>query len=181
MNPNTRPPWLLPVLIGVAVALVVIGAVALGLQLSHRGAHSTPASGASATTGVTVTVTESSAADEPETSAEPDSTDLPDRTDDSDEPSDDSPEGADESTPNIDVPPIARAAWYAQFGGFNDYDNAVSVRDEHYGALILPGEMVGSQSRYVVARPTRSRAEAQAVCDHFRSGECVVKQGVEGR
>lgn len=178
MNQSSRPPWLIPVLIGVVVGLVVIGGVALGLSLSRGGFKSSVASATdSSTTQVTVTETSPAQRETPDDSddvgSEPDS-------EDSQSPESVSPD-QDSAEPELPVPPVSETTWYAQFGAFLDYDNAVQVRDQHYGSLILPGEMVGSSSRYVVARPAASRSDAEYVCAQFDTGACVVREVVGAR
>ncbi|MGB3303156.1 SPOR domain-containing protein [Gordonia sp. (in: high G+C Gram-positive bacteria)] len=78
------------------------------------------------------------------------------------------------ATPPVQSP---SSPWYAQFGAYNNYDNAQAEVSLHDGAVILPGSRVGSTSAYVVVRPTASEAEAQRVCAKFAEGSCYVRSG----
>ena len=180
MYPEPKPsrsPWVIPVVVGAVIGVIVIGAVIVGIKLSRGQWNSVDAESTSGSTTSTVVVTETT-------------TESPTTTEDTTPPEDTTSEDttmpedpaqanqSDQQTSSLPVPPIADTSWYAQFGAFNDYDRAESVRDKHYGSLILPGEMVGSSSRYVVARPTASRGDAEAVCAEFSTGSCVVKPRV---
>ncbi|OPX14896.1 hypothetical protein [Gordonia sp. i37] len=162
----TRPPWVVPVVVGCVVGLIAVAAVIVGLKLSG-GQWNTGPSTAAGSTAPTIVVTQTTTE-----SATPTETTTDDTTPADSEPSD-------APTPSLPVPPVADTVWYAQFGAFGSYRRAEQARDNHYGSLILPGEMLGSGSRYVVARPTSSRTDAEDVCAHFDSGSCVVKQRVE--
>ncbi|MEP9414010.1 hypothetical protein ABLE92_06610 [Gordonia sp. VNQ95] len=173
--PRQRSPWVIPVIVGVVVGVIVVGAVIVGVKLSRGQWNSVEAESDSGSTTSTVVITETAPATTP-TTAE---TSRPSSTEDLDDSGGGAdsggPDGDDTGTPDLPVPPIADTEWYAQFGAFDDYGGAEAVRDEHYGSLILPGEMVGSSSRYVVARPTRSRGDAEDVCAQFSDGACIVK------
>jgi hypothetical protein len=174
--PRQRSPWLIPVVVGVVVGVIVVGAVIVGVKLSRGQWNSVDAESGSGSTTSTVVITETAPATT-STTAETTAPSPTDGPDDSDDGPDDSggANGGGTGTPDLPVPPIADTEWYAQFGAFDDYGGAEAVRDEHYGSLILPGEMVGSSSRYVVARPTRSRGDAEDVCAQFSDDACIVK------
>ncbi|WP_246007756.1 SPOR domain-containing protein [Gordonia oryzae] len=163
----TRPPWVVPVVVGCVVGLIIVAAVIVGLTLSGGPWNTGSSTAADSTAAPTVVVTETTTE-----SATPTETTTGDNTQENSDPSD-------TPTPSLPVPPVADTVWYAQFGAFGSYRRAEQARDNHYGSLILPGEMLGSGSRYVVARPAESRADAEDVCAHFDSGTCVVKQRVE--
>lgn len=187
-SPPGRRPWVIPVIVGGLIGLIVVTGVVVGLKLAAdddwaSAVDTATSSTTTSSTPSTVTVTETAPAttDSPDPdSTDPDSTDpdstSPDTTDpDSTSPDTTDPDTTDPDSTSLPVPPVADAAWYAQFGAFDDYARAEVVRDEHYGSLILPGEMVGSSARYVVARPTDSRHAAQQVCAQFADGGCIVK------
>lgn len=167
----SRPPWVVPVVVGCVVGLIAVAAVIVGLKLSG-GQWNTGPSTAAGSTAPTVVVTQTTTESATPTETTPDDTTPEDTTPQGSEPSD-------APTPSLPVPPVADTVWYAQFGAFGSYRRAEQARDNHYGSLILPGEMLGSGSRYVVARPAESRTDAEDVCAHFDSGSCVVKQRVE--
>lgn len=73
--------------------------------------------------------------------------------------------------------PATGTAWYAQFGAFNNYDNAQATAAEHYGAVVLPGSTLGLDTAYVVVRPAASQDEAASVCAKFAEGSCYVRSG----
>lgn len=167
----SRPPWVVPVVVGCVVGLIAVAAVIVGLKLSG-GQWNTGPSTAAGSTAPTVVVTQTTTESATPTETTPDDTTPEDTTPQGSEPSD-------APTPSLPVPAVADTVWYAQFGAFGSYRRAEQARDNHYGSLILPGEMLGSGSRYVVARPAESRTDAEDVCAHFDSGSCVVKQRVE--
>ncbi|MBE7192722.1 hypothetical protein LH935_15160 [Gordonia polyisoprenivorans] len=167
----SRPPWVIPVVVGCVVGLIAVAAVIVGLKLSG-GQWNTGPSTAAGSTAPTVVVTQTTTESATPTETTPDDTTPEDTTPQGSEPSD-------APTPSLPVPAVADTVWYAQFGAFGSYRRAEQARDNHYGSLILPGEMLGSGSRYVVARPAESRTDAEDVCAHFDSGSCVVKQRVE--
>lgn len=172
----SRPPWVIPVVVGCVVGLIAVAAVIVGLKLSG-GQWNTGPSTAAGSTAPTVVVTQTTTESATPTETTPDDTTPEDTT-----PEDTTPQGSEPSdapTPSLPVPAVADTVWYAQFGAFGSYRRAEQARDNHYGSLILPGEMLGSGSRYVVARPAESRTDAEDVCAHFDSGSCVVKQRVE--
>ena len=167
----SRPPWVVPVVVGCVVGLIAVAAVIVGLKLSG-GQWNTGPSTAAGSTAPTIVVTQTTTESATPTETTPDDTTPEDTTPQGSEPSD-------APTPSLPVPAVADTVWYAQFGAFGSYRRAEQARDNHYGSLILPGEMLGSGSRYVVARPAESRTDAEDVCAHFDSGSCVVKQRVE--
>ncbi|MGW0035926.1 SPOR domain-containing protein [Gordonia sp. NPDC003376] len=160
-----RPQWVLPVIIGSVIGLIVIVAVIFGVRWSRSTWGDSMATATTSPTTITSVMTQTTTVSRtPTTELQTPEPQTPER------------EPTDRTTRAAPVPPVASAQWYAQFGAFDDYDNAVAVRDEHYGSLIMPGEMLGSVAGYVVARPAASRAVAQQVCDRFSSGQCVVKE-----
>ncbi|NDK90627.1 hypothetical protein GYA93_13710 [Gordonia desulfuricans] len=173
MTPRSQ--WVLPVVIGSVIGVIVIVAVIFGVRWSRSTWGDSVATGTTSPTTVTSVVTQTTTVAR-STTRTPGSRTTEPRTTESRTTPERETTGAERTTRPAPVPPVASAHWYAQFGAFDDYDNAVAVRDEHYGSLILPGEMLGSPARYVVARPATSQAVAQQVCDHFSTGHCLVKE-----
>ncbi|GEE03250.1 hypothetical protein nbrc107696_36960 [Gordonia spumicola] len=160
---NTRRDWVLPAIVGVIVVLVGVLGIVAWLVMTDKPSTSAADEASSVPTTTlrqapqrTSTVTVTPPQTVTQTVQPPVTVTQTPRT-------------------TIAAPDSGSAPYYAQFGAFDSYENAVAMRDQHYNSVITSGSSVGSSSRWVVVRPASSYSEAASVCAQFSDGSCVVK------
>ncbi|MFT4126013.1 MAG: hypothetical protein QM662_07255 [Gordonia sp. (in: high G+C Gram-positive bacteria)] len=171
--PPPRPAWLVPVLVVVLIGSLALAGTVAWLLVTSSGSSSDEADPA-AQTGA---VTQAPVAAAPTVTVPPTVTAAPQPTVTVTQ----TPAPTVTQTPEPTVtatPEAAGGQWYAQFGAFNVYENAVERRGQHYGSQIVPGSQVGLAVNYVVVRPTSSQAEAAQVCSNFAADACYVAHSV---